>query len=151
MTLTVVPPEPFPVLRKNPEIRAAILALEKLILAGSELLDTADITTRHMYAEGVYLREMSAVAGTLITGMVQYAVNANIISKGKVLVATEAGTITYTAPCTFISPLGDKRVIWVMEDTIWTSIHSNPNNSQDYEAWELLHKHSDYTNLLTGE
>lgn len=126
----------FPVLKPNPDMRAAVLALEAVLLQMPEYLEEVEIHTRHLYAEGVYLREMTAKAGTLLTGRTQHEVNANILSKGKVLVASEFGVYTYTAPCTFISPKGDKRVIWVMEDCIWTGVIHNPSNSQDFAAWE---------------
>ena len=70
-----------------------------------------------------YAREMFIPKGTLIIGKIHRHAHLNIISKGKVSVATEFGTKYLEAPCTFVSEVGLKRAVVAEEDTIWTTIH----------------------------
>lgn len=75
------------------------------------------------YGCHAYAREMMIPKGTLIIGKIHRHQHLNIISKGKVQVATEFGTKYLEAPCTFVSEVGLKRAVFAMEDTLWTTIH----------------------------
>jgi hypothetical protein len=43
-----------------------------------------------------------------------------------------------SAPYTFISPKDTKRVLRVIEDVVWTTIHLNPDNTKDLDKLEDL-------------
>lgn len=80
-------------------------------------------TLRHIFAPGSYAREMTIPKGTLIIGKIHKHAHLNIISKGKVRVATEFGPMFFEAPYTFVSEVGTKRAVYALEDTIWTTVH----------------------------
>ena len=71
-----------------------------------------------------YAREMTIPKDTVIIGKLHRHRHLNIISKGKVTVATEAGKVSFIGPCTFVSEEGTKRAVYANEDTIWTTIHT---------------------------
>lgn len=93
-----------------------------------------DIPVVHHFAPGVYLREMHAVAGSVIVGKTHRYDHACILSKGKVTVASEHGTTTLEAPYTFVAKAGAKRAFYVHADAIWTTVH--PIQTTDLDAIE---------------
>lgn len=111
----------------------------KQMIASGEIKDTLpDCTLTHYFSPidekygcCTYAREMFIPKGTLIIGKIHRHAHLNIISKGKVSVATEFGTKYLEAPCTFISEVGLKRAVVAIEDTIWTTIHLTNKNSED--------------------
>ena len=104
-----------------------VFALQQQLLQ----LEQLDILVEHHFAPGNYARECFLPAGAVVIGKVHRHAHVNVISKGKVTVATADGVHDYEAPLTFISEAGAKRALIVHEDTVWTTIHPNPSNTQD--------------------
>jgi len=91
-------------------------------------LPQTELPVRHFYMEGrlarhVYAREISIGAGVAAVGRVHKYECINIISKGRVLVASPEGVHEIAAPFTWVSAPGSKRALYVLEDLIWTTIH----------------------------
>jgi hypothetical protein len=95
-----------------------------------------EIEPVHHFTDGVYAREITIRAGTCLTGKTHKTEHINIISSGKIAVWTEDGMRVIEAPCTILSKPGAKRVGFAIEDTVWTTIHNNPDNSTDLVALE---------------
>jgi len=86
----------------------------------------------HRFLDGMYAREITMKKGTLLTSKMHKKENLTIISKGKVIEVTEDEHIReIEAPFTMISPAGVKRVLYILEDTIWTTVHKNVENIED--------------------
>lgn len=109
-----------------------VFQLQKSILE----LEQVEIPVQHHFAPSNYARECFLPAGTVVIGKVHRHSHVNVISKGKVTVATAQGLHEYEAPLTFISDAGAKRALIVHEDTVWTTVHPNPNNTHDLAAIE---------------
>lgn len=78
----------------------------------------------HRFTPGLYIREITMPAGTLVTSMVHKKRHPFVISKGKVRVISETeGAVVYTAPHTGITEPGTRRLLHVMEETVWTTFH----------------------------
>lgn len=129
--------EGFSVDMTNAERLSLIMFLEQRIkdFTGDNM-DSVDSPLTHHFAPSVYGREMLIKAGSLIVGKTHRHSHLNVISKGRILVATEYGIETLEAPCTFVSPVGIKRAVLALEDTIWTTIHNNPTDTQDLKLLE---------------
>lgn len=112
--------EPLDYYKKVFDLQKSLLELEQL-----------DIPVEHHFAPGNYARECFLPAGSVVIGKVHRHSHVNIISKGKVTVATSEGLHEYEAPLTFISEAGAKRALIVHEDTVWTTVHPNPTDTQD--------------------
>lgn len=87
-----------------------------------------DAPLRHFFVRGrrasqIYAREITMVKGLAAVGYVHKYSTINVITKGKLLVATQDGSKLIEAPCTWISPPGVKRALYVIEDTVWTTFH----------------------------
>ncbi len=113
----------FPLAQPSGELtfREGIMQLQEYMQTLESTLENC--TLRHIFAPGSYAREMTIPKGTLIIGKIHKHAHLNIISKGKVRVATEFGPIYFEAPHTFVSEVGTKRAVYALEDTIWTTIH----------------------------
>jgi hypothetical protein len=67
---------------------------------------------------------MTLPAGLVVVGKIHKHAHINVISKGRVQVFTEQeGVLELAAPCTFVSSPGTKRVVYVLEETVWTTVH----------------------------
>lgn len=97
-----------------------------------------EIEPRHYFAKGLYAREITIPRGTLLTGKIHTTQHINIISQGDISVLTEHGPKRVKAPCTLISPPGTKRAGYAHEDTVWTTIHANPNDLTDPDELEAV-------------
>lgn len=104
--------------------RGAITQLQDIILGSEFAVGPEACPVRHHFAPGSYAREMELPAGLLVVGKIHKHAHINVISKGHVMVYTEhEGALELKAPCTFVSSPGTKRVVYVAEDTTWTTVH----------------------------
>lgn len=104
--------------------RAAILRLQDTIIGGGLDEGPESCPVKHHFAPGAYGREMFLPAGMVVVGKIHKHAHVNVISQGRVQVFTEhAGVQELQAPCTFVSTPGTKRVVHVIEDTVWTTVH----------------------------
>lgn len=136
-------------LAEAPEVRRGrIMAVQRACqgLPDGQRMDESP-PMRHVFAPGVYCREIHLKADTVVVGRVHRHEHANIISQGRVTVYTEFAHETITAPASFVSAAGTKRVVWCHEDTIWTTIHPNPDNVRDTAQLEEIFTAADYAEL----
>ena len=104
--------------------RVAILRLQDAIVYGGLDVGPAACPVQHHFAPGAYGREMTLPAGLVVVGKIHKHAHINVISKGRVQVFTEQdGVLELAAPCTFVSSPGTKRVVHVLEETVWTTVH----------------------------
>lgn len=113
------------VITKNTEIRSTILTLEERINAAKKEHNIPDpeCPVTHVFAPGVYVRTIFIPKDTLVVGKIHKHAHANMLMKGRVLVATEEGPVQYEAPMVMTSKAGTKRVVYTYEDTVWTTVH----------------------------
>ena len=104
--------------------REAILRLQDAIISEGRDVGPASCPVKHHFAPGSYGREMTLPAGMVVVGKIHKHAHINVISKGRVQVFTEQeGALELAAPCTFVSSPGTKRVVHVLEETVWTTVH----------------------------
>ena len=104
--------------------REAILRLQDAIISEGRDVGPASCPVKHHFAPGSYGREMTLQAGLVVVGKIHKHAHINVISKGRVQVFTEQeGVLELAAPCTFVSSPGTKRVVHVLEETVWTTVH----------------------------
>lgn len=104
--------------------REAILRLQDAITSEGRDVGPASCPVKHHFAPGSYGREMTLPAGLVVVGKIHKHAHINVISKGRVQVFTEQeGVLELAAPCTFVSSPGTKRVVHVLDETVWTTVH----------------------------
>lgn len=124
----------------NLTVRAQINRLEAELLT----MQQVDCPVRHIFASGMYAREMTIPAGTVITGAVHKTQHITILSKGRIQVVREEGVIELAAPATFISSPGTKNAVHVIEEAVWTTFHPNPDDEHDLDV--LVPRYTTSTN-----
>ena len=120
---------------KNKPTTRLIKQLEENLKNFSQL----KIKTTHRFLDGMYSREVFMPKGSIIISKTHKLENLTIISKGKCLEVTEKyERRVIVAPYTLISPPNIKRALYILEDTVWTTIHHNPDNTTCLD--ELEHR-----------
>lgn len=114
--------------------RAQILQLQDLMKAEFTEPWEQDFPVEHIFAPGLYARQMTIPKGGVIIGKIHRHAHINTVSKGRVWVVTEFGKDEIIAPVTFVSQPGTKRVVVAQEETIWTTYH--PTEETDLEKIE---------------
>lgn len=99
-------------------------------------IGSVDFPLRHYFMPGVYLREMFVPKGGWITSKVHKTTHGYIVSAGAINVITPKELVRVVAPYTGESKAGVRRMGFVLEDCIWTTIHANPDNCKDIPTLE---------------
>ncbi|ENV46052.1 hypothetical protein P255_01422 [Acinetobacter brisouii CIP 110357] len=102
-----------------------VKSVEKKIknaISDSEIQEGEAPITHH-FAPNIYMRQMDAVAGTLVVSKMHRTEHLNILLKGSLTVVTEEGIQHLTAPMVIKSMPGTKRIGYFHEDTSWITIH----------------------------
>lgn len=121
--------------RKTPaEMRTEILRLEAAMFAMPEHHVTFKVT--HHFAPGVYMRELFIPKGVTLTGKIHKTEHLNILSQGHLSVMTEDGVKELRASAVLKSNPGIKRVGYAHEDSVWITVHHNPDEERDPDKIE---------------
>ena len=108
------------ILRENDNI---IDELEATLIQEVDSLIEAPLI--HRFADGMYIREIYMPAGSLWTSKIHKTEHPYVVSLGKAAVSIDAkGWDEIEAPCTGITKPGTRRVLYIIEDCIWTTYHS---------------------------
>lgn len=117
-------------------MREKIVELEDAIKRHPDALGPSDFKTTHHFAPGVYMRELFIPKGVLLTGKIHKTEHLNILSQGKLSVWTEDGMKTLLASTVLKSLPGAKRVGYAHEDSVWITVHHNPEDEKNVERLE---------------
>lgn len=102
----------------------------------------------HIFTPGLYLREMNVPRGTLLTSKIHKTEHPFILSKGTVRIWLDGDVFAISAPYCGITKPGTRRIIYAIEDSTWTTMHSNPDNENEIEIEErIIEKHD---NIFIG-
>lgn len=95
-----------------------------------------DLPLKHSFINGGYCREMNIPSGTLLVGKIHRHSCFNFVMKGRITVLSAEGVKEITAPASFVSGPGTKRVGYAHEDTIWATVHIT--DETDLDALEKI-------------
>jgi len=93
----------------------------------------------HVFAPGVYCRKFFMPAGMLVVGKIHKHSHLMMVLKGKAEIVTEFGRDFVEAGHISVSQPGAKRVVLAIEDTLFVTVHHNPDNTKDLEVIEKEH------------
>ena len=112
--------------------------LEKAIVDNLNLIDCPLV---HRFSDGMYIREIFMLAGSLVTSKIHNTNHPYTISKGKAMVAIDGSDwVELSAPYTGITEAGTRRVLYILEDCIWTTYHPISRMKVEYNSLELEEK-----------
>lgn len=126
--------------------REKIDVIEQALLG----LPQVECPIRHFFADGLFAREITIYAGTVLTGAEHKTEHIAVLSKGKIRMLRENGTEDISAPYTFIAKSGGKNAGVALEDSVWTSFYPNPDNEQSIDVLAERHTTSKSSELLGG-
>lgn len=113
-------------------------------------LPQCEIGIKHYFADGVYLREMSAPAGAVITGKIHKHSQINVLSQGSMSVVLGDKTERVSAPFTISAPAGSKRAFFCHTDCVWSTILGTRETDPDkIEAEMTTNSEAEYIEFLT--
>jgi len=113
-------------------------------------LPQAECPVRHYFAPGMYAREITIPKGVTLVGAIHKTENLCILSKGKLELVTDAGTVVIEAPATVTCKPGTKNAALALEDSVWTNFLPNPDNETDTDKLVEVFTHSKACELLGG-
>lgn len=129
------------------ETRSKIVALEEALKARPDNLGPDPFPLEHFFAPGLYARQVTCPAGAIIVTKIHKTEHFIFMLKGRVQVVTEDGPVEIVAPCMFRNPIGVKRAVHVIEETVWVNVHHNPENIEDLDRLEGEFIVEDYSEL----
>ena len=107
--------------------------LDELEVAMLENFEPVHCLTTHRFTDGMYIREIFMPAGSLITSKIHKTEHPYIVSYGKVAVSIDGDDWDeITAPYTGITKPGTRRVLYILEDCIWTTFHRVDDMKSEY-------------------
>lgn len=129
--------------------REKVRALEAELSVLPQLPPTAR-PTRHIFAPGVYLREIFLPPGVCATGRVHKYDHACMVLGDLTVYSVGEGIRRITGCETFVSSAGVKRAVFVHAPTWFTTIHPNPTNERDLAKLEAMFTVEDWAQLPGG-
>lgn len=148
MTLSLPDPTTLSADEFQTAMNALVDRFEQAIVGSG--LPLADFPLVHRFTPGMYIREIFMPAGSVLTSKIHKTEHPYVISKGVVTVWTaEQGAITLSAPHTGITKPGTRRVLFVHEDTIWTTFHVGDETTVE-EIEDRIIEHRDTPCLARG-
>lgn len=112
--------------------------MSKIELVESKLLrlPQVEVPLEHRFAPGIYLREVTMPAGTLVIGHEHKTEHFNIVLSGRARVMIGGKVQEVVAPCILKSEVGVRKILLIQEEMRWVTVH--PTEETDIERLEDL-------------
>ena len=101
----------------------------------------------HRFGPGIYIREATYPANSLIVGQYHLSEHMNVLLKGKIEVIDGNGNVNvFTAPYMFVAPPGSK-IGRTLEEVIWQNIYATTETNVEvleqtlFKAPQIFHDH----------
>ena len=85
----------------------------------------------HSFTPGIYIRQIFIPAGCVITSRVHKTEHHFILLRGVIAVKSDSEDVIYRAPHVGITQRGTRRALVAIEDTVWATVHANPDDITD--------------------
>lgn len=127
------------------EANAAMDLLESVLLNRFEKIDCP---LNHSFGNGLYVREIFMPKGSKVTSKIHKQRHPYFVLKGSANVWIDGvGWKLIEAPHFGWTEPGTRRILNIISDTFWVTVHANPDDTEDLEIIEeRLIEHHD--NLL---
>ena len=89
---------------------------------------------KHTFGDGIYIRQITMPKGLYVLSKIHKTTHPYFVLQGDVSVVTENGLIRITAPHSGITKCGTQRLLYMHEETVWTTVHAT--NETDLEKIE---------------
>lgn len=130
--------------------REKILALESELSKLPQLPPEAR-PVRHIFAPGVYLREIFLPPGACVTGRIHRFDHVCMVLGDLTVYSQDEGLKRISGCETFVSTAGVKRAVVTHMPTWFTTIHPNPTDERDIAKLEAMFTVEDWAQLPGAE
>lgn len=113
-----------------------------------------DLPVTHIFTPGLYTRQIFMAASaypvaTVVTSRIHLTEHPFVVSKGRLKVwDEEMGWQSIEAPFTGITKVGTRRILIILEDTIWTTFHVTSETDPDVILGQITADHFDHLSGL---
>ncbi|MHA1883384.1 MAG: hypothetical protein ACTSUO_10115 [Candidatus Thorarchaeota archaeon] len=123
--------------------------LEKIADVGEKIIEQGGVTgeelekmcpTNHTFFDGMYMREIFMPAGTLVVSKIHKTNHPYFVMIGKCKVMTENGVETIEAPYVGGTAAGTQRILYVLEDTHWLTVHATEETDLEKIEEQIIAK-----------
>ncbi len=115
-------------------------------------LPQLQMQSRHHFAGGIYCRELHMPAGSVAVGKVHKTDHFFMVVQGMMRITTQDGVRDVTGPEVIVGPIGTKRVVLALTDSICMNIHKTASTDLNEIEKELVEEDEtalfDSANLL---
>ena len=94
-------------------------------------LPQVDCPLTHYFTPGVYCREIFMPAGSMVIGHKHKTEHMNIVLSGLANVSINGIVQEIKAPFSFKSGVGDRKVLMILEDMRWMTVHPTDETDLD--------------------
>lgn len=115
--------------------RAQITRLQERMVASGQGV-SLDAGLRHLFAPGMYGRELAIPAGMVVVGKVHRHQHFTFLLSGEATINTDRGMERITGPHVWVSQEGAKRALATHTDCVFFTVHLNPDDTQDLAVIE---------------
>lgn len=102
----------------------------------------AECPVVHRFGDGVYIREVTMLAGTLAIGHIQKFKQNNFLLQGKIAMVGDEGIKILEAPLFFVGEPG-RKIGFVIEDIVWQNIWATDETDIDVLENTYMEKSTD--------
>jgi len=127
------------------EIKEKEVSINKLMDQAECIISTGtpvEMPLTHRFTDGMYIREIFMPAGSILTSKIHKTNHPFVVSKGKCIVYDGNKLETITAPHTGITEPNTRRLLYIEEDTIWTTIHVTKKTNVDEIEKDIIQEHN---------
>lgn len=135
----------------NKTYRLALLKMEKAMRQHPGFQHKDSYNLKHEFAKGMYIRRLLVPKGHMIMSFVHKDSYPLFLMTGDWTEITPNGNIRMQAPQSFITKAGAQKMGFAHSDTVWATVHLNPDNGQDIDTIEERIFDLHYDKLVTME
>lgn len=110
-------------------------------------LAPVELPVKHHFSHGVYARELTIPAGTMLIGKIHKHENLNIVLRGRIAIHCNGEAREFEAGDVIVSPPGTQRAGYALEDTVWMTVHGT--DETDLERIEDMFIAKSYDEYLS--
>jgi len=132
--------------QKQENFRKNVIAFEEKVKNTPGALGADPFPLEHSFADGLYIRKLTVPAKTLTVTKIHAVNHAFFLMKGTVLIQTDEGIKKITAPSQGITKAGTQRVIYHVDEVIFTTVHSTKEIDIEKIEIEVIAKDFDELN-----
>lgn len=94
----------------------------------------------HTFGDNLYIRQITMPAGITLTSRIHKTTHPYFVISGECDVLTEDGVVRIKAPYWGMTKAGTKRVLRIIKETVWVTVHSTKETELDKIEEEVIAK-----------